>query len=155
MGRYILGRTLQMVPVLFGVILVVFIITHILPGDPVLLMLGSEYTEKEYQEMKIYLGLDRPIAIQFLNYLSGVVRGEFGKSVYSMEPVTAMIVRRFPATFILSLFALAIAAGVSIPIGIISALRRNTKVDYAAMVGAQFGISMPVFWWRKDFEVMV
>jgi ABC-type dipeptide/oligopeptide/nickel transport system permease component len=136
-----------MAPVLFGVILTVFIITHIIPGDPVLLMLGSHYTKEEYQEVKVYLGLDKPISIQFLNYLGGVVRGDFGKSVYSREPVIEMILRRFPATFILSLVALTIAAGVSIPIGIISAIRHNTKVDYAAMVGAQLGISMPVFWW--------
>jgi peptide/nickel transport system permease protein len=147
MIRFVFVRILQMVPVLFGVILMVFVVTHIIPGDPVLLMLDSYYTEEEYQEMKAYLGLDRPMPMQFLDYLGQVVRGDFGKSVHSREPVIKMIVRRFPATFILSLVALTIAIGVSIPIGIVSALRHNTKVDYGAMVGAQFGISVPVFWW--------
>jgi peptide/nickel transport system permease protein len=147
MVRYILGRVLQMVPVLFGVILVVFTITHVIPGDPVLLVLGTQYTEKEYKEMKAYLGLDKPLPIQFVNYLKGVVTGDLGKTIHSREPVTRVIFRRFPATFTLSIVALIIAAGVSIPIGIISALKQNTKIDYASMVGAQLGMSMPVFWW--------
>jgi len=147
MIRFILGRILQMVPVIFGVILVVFILTHIIPGDPVLLMLGAQYTEREYKEMKVYLGLDKPLSIQFLNYLKGVVTGDLGKSVHSREPVTTIVLRRFPATFILAVAAIFISALVSIPMGIISALRRNTFIDYASMVGAQLGISIPIFWW--------
>jgi peptide/nickel transport system permease protein len=147
MLRFILGRILQMIPVIFGVILVVFILTHIIPGDPVLLMLGTQYTEREYKEMKVYLGLDKPLSIQFLNYLKGVVTGDLGKSVHSREPVTTMVLRRFPATFILAVAAIFISAWVSIPMGIISALRRNTFLDYASMVGAQLGISIPIFWW--------
>ena len=147
MIRFILGRILQMVPVMFGVILVVFILTHIIPGDPVLLMLGTQYTEREYEEMKVYLGLDKPLPVQFLNYLKGVVTGDLGKSVHSREPVTTMVSRRFPATFILAVTAIFISALVSIPMGIISALKRNTFIDYASMVGAQLGISIPIFWW--------
>jgi peptide/nickel transport system permease protein len=147
MLRFIFGRILQMVPVIFGVVLVVFILTHIIPGDPVLLMLGAQYTEREYKEMKVYLGLDKPLSIQFLNYLKGVVTGDLGKSVHSREPVTTMVLRRFPATFILAVAAIFISALVSIPMGIISALRRNTFIDYASMVGAQLGISIPIFWW--------
>jgi peptide/nickel transport system permease protein len=138
MIRYISIRVLQMIPVLFGVILVVFIITHIVPGDPVSLMLGAGYTEKDYKEMKVYLGLDKPLTVQFVNYVKGVVK--------SREPVTKVIFRRFPATLTLSAVALIIAAGVAIPIGIVSALKQNTKIDYISMVMAQLGISMPVFW---------
>ena len=147
MIRFILGRIFQMVPVIFGVVLVVFVLTHIIPGDPVLLMLGTQYTEREYKEMQVYLGLDKPLSIQFLNYLKGVVTGDLGKSVHSREPVMTMVLRRFPATFILAFAAIFISALVSIPMGIISALRRNTFIDYASMVGAQLGISIPIFWW--------
>jgi peptide/nickel transport system permease protein len=147
MLRFILGRMLQMVPVIFGVILVVFVLTHIIPGDPVLLMLGTQYTEREYQEMKVYLGLDKPLSVQFLNYLKDVVTGDLGKSVHSREPVATMVLRRFPATFILAVAAIFISALISIPMGIVSALRRNTFIDYASMVGAQLGISIPIFWW--------
>ncbi|MBW1720964.1 MAG: ABC transporter permease [Deltaproteobacteria bacterium] len=146
MTRYILGRVLQMIPVLFGVILAVFSLTHILPGDPVLLMLDVQYTREEYDEMKSYLGLDKPIPVQFVQYLKGVLSGDLGRSIHSEEPVARMVLRRFPATFILSISALLISAVIAIPIGLFSALRRNTKVDYASMVGAQLGISMPIFW---------
>jgi peptide/nickel transport system permease protein len=146
MIRYISIRVLQMIPVLFGVILAVFIITHVVPGDPVLLMLGTQYTEKEYKEMQVYLGLDKPLPVQFLNYVKGVLKGDLGKTIQSREPVTNVIFRRFPATFTLSAVALIIAAGVAIPIGIVSALKQNTKIDYISMVLAQLGISIPVFW---------
>jgi len=147
MVRYIFGRILQMVPVMFGVILVVFFLTHIIPGDPVSLMLGAQYTKQEYEEMRVYLGLDRPLPVQFLGYLKGVVTGDLGKSVRSRESVTTVVFRRFPATFILAVSAIFISALVSIPMGIISALKRNTFVDYVSMIGAQLGISIPVFWW--------
>ena len=146
MIRYILGRLAQMVPVLFGVLLLVFSITHILPGDPVLIMLDVQYTEEEYVEMQKYLGLDKPIHVQLVKYMKGILVGELGTSIHTSEDVSAMIARRFPATLILALSALVIAASIAIPIGIISALKRNSKIDYASMVGAQMGISMPVFW---------
>lgn len=135
-----------MVPVLFGVLLLVFLITHIIPGDPVLLMLDVSYTEEEYNEMKKFLGLDRPVHTQFISYLGGILRGDLGTSIHTSEPVTRIIMRRFPATFVLAVTALFISALVAIPIGILSALRRNSKIDYASMVGAQIGISMPIFW---------
>lgn len=146
MTRYVLGRILQMFPVLFGVILAVFMLTHILPGDPVLLMLDVQYTEEEYKEMQAYLGLDRPLHIQFIRYLNDLIHGDLGSSIHSEEPVADMIFRRFPATFLLATSAIFLAAIISIPIGVVSALKQNTKVDYISMVGAQMGISMPPFW---------
>ncbi len=146
MIRYILGRLAQMVPVLFGVLLLVFSITHILPGDPVLIMLDVQYTEEEYLETQKYLGLDQPIYVQLVKYMKGILAGELGTSIHTSEDVSAMIARRFPASFILAISALIIAASIAIPIGIISALKRNSKIDYASMVGAQLGISMPGFW---------
>jgi peptide/nickel transport system permease protein len=147
MLRFIFGRILQMFPILFGVILAVFILTHIIPGDPVLLMLGANATNKEYKEMRTYLGLDKPLPVQFLNYLQGVLTGDFGKSVHSREPVATVIVRRFPATFVLAISAIFISAVVAIPIGTISALKRNALIDYVSMIGSQLGMSIPIFWW--------
>ena len=146
MTRYILGRVFQMFPVLFGVLVAVFVMSHVLPGDPVLLMLDIQYSQEEYNEMKAYLGLDKPLHVQFIRYLGGVLRLDLGTSIRSSEPVTEIIARRFPATLVLSLTAIAISAAIAIPIGIVSALKRNTRFDYGSMVGAQLGISMPVFW---------
>ena len=146
MVKYIAIRVLQMIPVLFGVILVVFIITHVIPGDPVLLMLGPGYTEKEYNDMKTYLGLDKSLTEQFVSYVGGLAKGDLGKTIKSRELVTTVILRRFPATLTLSLVALIIATVIAIPIGIVSALKQNTKIDYISMIAAQVGISMPVFW---------
>jgi peptide/nickel transport system permease protein len=146
MARYILGRIAQMVPVLFGVLLLVFLITHIIPGDPVLLMLDIQYTQEEYNEMQNFLGLDRPVHVQFLSYLEGILKGDLGTSIHTSEPVIRRILRRFPATFVLAVTSLLISTLVAIPIGIVSALKRNSKIDYASMVGAQIGISMPIFW---------
>ena len=146
MTRYILGRVVQMVPVLFGVLLLVFSITNIIPGDPVLLMLDVRYSEREYKEMQAYLGLDKPLHVQFYNHLKGVLSGNLGKSIRTREPVTSMIFQRFPATFVLAFAAMFIVALVSIPIGVIAALKQNSKVDYISMIGAELGLSMPIFW---------
>lgn len=146
MIRYILGRILQMAPVLIGVLIAVFTLTHILPGDPVLLMLGEDYTPKDYKEMQVYLGLDKPLHIQFWKYTSGIFKGDLGTSVLSNEQVEEMIARRFPATFVLAVAAIGFSALVAIPIGVISARRQNTVIDYLSMVGAQVGISVPIFW---------
>ncbi len=146
MTRYILGRVVQMAPVLFGVLLLVFSITNIIPGDPVLLMLDVRYTQQEYREMQAYLGLDKPLPVQFYNHLKGVLRGDLGKSIRTREPVTSMIFQRFPATFALAIAAMLIVALVSIPVGVTAALKQNTKADYLSMIGAEMGISMPIFW---------
>jgi len=146
MTRYILGRIVQMVPVVFGVLLLVFSITHIIPGDPVLLMLDVRYTQQEYKEMQAYFGLDKPLYVQFYNHLKGVLRSDLGKSIRTREQVTSMIFQRFPATFVLAIAAMFIVALVSIPIGVTAALKQNTKADYISMVGAEIGISMPIFW---------
>lgn len=146
MIRYILGRMIQMVPVLFGVLLLVFSITNIIPGDPVLLMLDVKYTEKEYKEMQAYLGLDKPLYVQFYSHVKGVLKGDLGKSIRTREPVTKKILERFPATFVLAVVAMLFVAVVAIPIGIIAALKQNSKIDYISMVAAEIGISMPIFW---------
>jgi len=146
MTRYILGRVAQIAPVLLGVLLLVFSITHIIPGDPVLLMLDVRYSEKEYKEMQAYLGLDKPLYVQFANHLKGVLRGDLGKSIRSREPVTVRIIQRFPATFVLAVAAIIIVGLVAIPIGILAALKQNSKTDYISMIVAELGISMPIFW---------
>jgi peptide/nickel transport system permease protein len=146
MTRYIFGRVVQMVPVVFGVLLLVFSITHIIPGDPVLLMLDVRYTQQEYKEMQAYLDLDKPLYVQFYNHLKGVLRGNLGKSIRTREQVTSMIFQRFPSTFVLAIAAMLIVALVSIPVGVTAALKQNTKADYISMVGAELGISMPIFW---------
>jgi len=146
MTRYLFGRMVQMVPVLFGVLLLVFSITHIIPGDPVLLLLDVRYTEREYKEMQAALGLDRPLHEQFYSHLKGVLSGNLGKSIRTRQPVTEMIFQRFPATFVLAVAAMFIVALVSIPVGVLAALKQNSKWDYLSMMGSEIGISMPIFW---------
>ena len=135
-----------MIPVLFGVLLLVFSITHIIPGDPVLLLLDVRYTEREYKEMQAALGLDKPLHEQFYNHVKGVLAGNLGKSIRTRQPVTEMIFQRFPATFVLAVTAMLIVALVSIPVGVIAALKQNSKWDYLSMMGSEIGISMPIFW---------
>ncbi len=147
MTRYILGRVIQMVPVLFGVLLLVFSITNIIPGDPVLLMLDVKYTEKEYKEMQEYLGLDKPL---YAAVLQSCERGPAGESREVDSHTGAggeKDTREVPCNLrSCARLLCSFVAVVSIPIGVIAALKQNSKIDYICMIGAEIGISMPIFW---------
>jgi ABC-type dipeptide/oligopeptide/nickel transport system permease component len=144
--RFLLRRLLLTVPVLLGVATLVFSLIHLVPGDPVQAMLGDSASPQDIADLRGRLGLDRPLLVQYGSFLKGAVRGDLGSSLRTNQTVTAAILERMPATFELALAAMAVAAAIAIPLGIIAAVRAGTAVDYAATTLALLGISMPNFW---------
>ncbi len=145
MKVYLLRRFLQSLLVLFGVSFVVFGILF-LTGDPALLLLPPDASIEDIAKFRQHMGFNDPFFVQYGRFLSGALRGNFGQSVRHGEPAFDLVMERMPATFELSGAALALALCLSIPAGIISAVRRNTLVDYIATVVALLGQSMPTFW---------
>jgi peptide/nickel transport system permease protein len=145
MKVYLLRRFLQSLLVLFGVSFVVFGILF-LTGDPALLLLPPDASIEDIVKFRQQMGFNDPFFVQYGRFLSGALRGNFGQSVRHGEPAFDLVMERMPATFELSGAALALALCLSIPAGIISAMRRNTLVDYIATVVALLGQSMPTFW---------
>jgi peptide/nickel transport system permease protein len=145
--QYLLRRLVLTIPVLIGVSIIVFTIMHVIPGDPVrLLFAGTGATDEQVQAMRHELGLDRPLVVQYLDYIAKAVRGDFGQSLHFKQPVRELILERMPATIELALASLFIALAIAFPIGILSALKRYTIIDYVVMTGATLGISLPTFW---------
>ena len=145
MRTYLLGRLLQSLLVLLGVSFVVFLILH-LTGDPTLLLLPPDTSAEEIRRFREAMGFNDPVLIQYARFLRGAVRGDFGVSLRHGEPAFVLVVERLPATFELAGAALLVALSLAIPAGIISAVRRNTVLDYTTTVIALLGQSMPTFW---------
>lgn len=146
MVTFLTRRLLLTVPVLLGVLTLVFALIHLIPGDPAQAMLGETASEKDVAALRTRLGLDRPLAEQYGRFLAGAVRGDLGTSLRTSEPVTRAIVERLPATLELAAAAMFISIAVSIPLGIIAAVRRGTMVDHAATTLSLMGVSIPNFW---------
>ena len=150
--RYIVQRVWQLIPVLILVSIAVFLIVRIIPGDPVLVMMGvdaedrARISETQYQAMQQQLGLDRPIYVQYFNWVSRIVQGDMGSSLRSRRPIFEVIFERYPATIYLAVIAMFTGLIIAIPAGVIAAIRQNTRADYAAMGFALWGIAMPNFW---------
>ena len=146
---YVLRRLVGTVPVLFGVTLVVFAMTWLTPGDPVVALLGESaqgITGQAREELRRELGLDRPWPVQYVEYVSGLARGDLGVSARSRRPVLREVLDRLPATAELALAGLAIAVVVGVSLGVAAALRKRTWVDALAIAVALVGVSVPVFW---------
>ncbi len=146
MTQYALRRALTVIPVLLGVSILVFGFIHMIPGDPALTMLGERATPEKVAEVRQRLGLDRPIYHQYLIYLGKIVRGDLGISIVRGDPVFTDLMRRFPATVELATSAIFLALLFGVPIGIVSAVWRNSWMDSASRVWALVGVSMPIFW---------
>jgi peptide/nickel transport system permease protein len=146
MTQYAIRRGLTIVPVLFGVSLLVFSFVHMIPGDPALTMLGERATPEKVAEVRARLGLDRPMWEQYLVYVGNVLRGDLGVSIVRGDPVAADLLRRFPATVELAGAAIVLATAIGVPIGVVCAVSRNSLLDSLARVGALTGVSMPIFW---------
>lgn len=145
MLRYTIRRFLQALIVLLGVSFAIFVISR-LGGDPVTLLLSPEVQEAEREALRRQLGLDAPLHIQYLRFLSRAVRGDFGKSILAGVPAMGLVLERLPATIQLAAFALLFATALGIPLGVISALKHNTFLDYVGMVLTLVGQSLPSFW---------
>lgn len=140
-------RLLQLIPVLLGVSLIVFLMLALTPGDPVEIMIGDQNMTAEHEALlRSDLGLDRPLPERFLSFVGNAVQGEFGTSFFHRRPVLDVIVERLPATIELSLVAMIIALATAIPLGVAAAIHKNTIIDRIATVGSLFGVSLPGFW---------
>lgn len=149
MLRYTLGRLISTIPVLFGVTLLVFAMTALTPGDPVIALLGESaqgVSSETIAELRTQLGLDKPIGQQYLDYMSRLFRGDLGTSLRSGRQVTTEIADRLPATAQLAFAGMALAVVLGLSLGILAAVRRGGVVDVLAIVVALAGVSVPVFW---------
>src|SRR5947199_8382373 len=148
MQRYLASRVLALVPVLCGILAVVFLLIRLIPGDAVQLFLGTqvEMTPAQMVELRRFFGVDKPIPAQFVDYLTRIIRGDFGVSLRTARPVLPDILTRLPRSFQLATLALAIALLIAIPLGIVSALARNSTTDVVAGIGGLLGLSIPNFW---------
>jgi ABC-type dipeptide/oligopeptide/nickel transport system permease component len=143
---YALQRILLVIPVLFGVSIAAFMMSHLVPGDPVAVMLGERATAEDTARLREQLGLNDPIYVQYFRYVSDAVRGDFGTSIRSGQPVLQEIMDRFPSTLVLTLCAVVTAALVGMSLGILAAVSKRPGVDAGIMGFAMIGISMPSFW---------
>src|SRR6185503_14095155 len=146
MSTFILRRLVLAIPVLIGILAVTFTLGHLIPGDPCRAMLGEKATALTCDAFVERYGLNKPITTQFGIYMGNFLRGDLGMSVRFGQPVTDLLVERLPTTTELALTALIFATVVGIPLGIISAYRYNSVIDAGTMIGANIGVSMPVFW---------
>ena len=146
MRRYVLRRIGLLVPVVLGVVTVVFLIVHLIPGDPVEIMLGEQARAVDREALRHEMGLDKPIHLQYVAFLKGLVRGDLGHSLHTKQPVLTSIARRLPATIELAAAAMAVALLLAIPLGLLAAYKKDSVVDQGSMLFALLGISMPNFW---------
>jgi len=148
MFRFLLGRLAVLIPTFIGVSIIAFSFIRLLPGDPVALLSGERVMSAErHAEISHQLGYDRPIVIQYLDYLWGILRGDFGTSITTKEPVLTQFLELFPATLELSLCAILFAIVLGIPAGVFAAIKRGSIFDQMIMGTALIGFSMPIFWW--------
>jgi len=147
MAAFIVRRLLALIPVLLLVSILIFNIMHLIPGDPIDVMYGTEGISDEVRAaLEHKLGLDQPILIQYFRWLGRLVTGDWGVSFLNGQPVFNLVVQKLPATLLLAISSMIVALLVSLPLGIIAAVNRNTTLDYLAMLLALLGISVPGFW---------
>ncbi len=146
MTQYVIRRLLLSIPVILGILIVTFVIARLIPGDPCRSALGEHATEAACAAFAERFGLDKSIATQLGIYIGDVFKGDFGESIRFKLPVSELLIQRLPVTLELGVAALVIAILVGVPAGIISAVRRNSTADVATMIGANIGVSMPVYW---------
>ena len=146
MKLFIIKRLILLFPVVFGVLTLVFILIHLIPGDPVDLMLGENARATDKEKLREELRLNEPLGRQYLLFLGGAIQGDFGISIHTKQPVTRLILNRYPKTIKLTIAAMIMALVISLPIGIFSALKQYSFVDNTSMFFALLGVSMPNFW---------
>ncbi|MGB9722519.1 MAG: ABC transporter permease [Chloroflexia bacterium] len=162
MLQYIVRRLISLIPTLLGVTIVVFLFLRLIPGDPAVAMLGEHASEENVARIREQLGFNRPLFLdvealqrgdlagffdsQYFRFLGRLLQGDLGNSVHYRRPVADDLKQRFPATVELTVFAMLVAVAVGVPVGIISAAKRNSLLDSVSMIGALVGVSMPIFW---------
>ena len=146
LGRFLLKRVSQGVVVMWGVVTVVFFLRYLTPGDPTTALVPPDAGQEVRDRLREQLGLDQPLYVQYLDYLSDLVAGDFGQSMVTNREVSQLILNRMPATIELAIAATIVAVLIGIPLGVISARRRQERADFGATLFSLFGISTPNFW---------
>jgi ABC-type dipeptide/oligopeptide/nickel transport system permease component len=146
MTQYIFRRLLQMIPITLGILTLIFSLIHLIPGDPAVQIAGEGARPQDVQKIRTALGLDQPLWKQYITYLNNLAHGDLGRSFRTNESVAKEIAARYPATIQLALGAMFIALLVAFPLGIVSAIYRNSWIDNVARFFALIGVSMPSFW---------
>ena len=143
---FLMRRLVQMIPVLLGVTLMVFLIMQMVPGDPAVLVAGEGATDEQVEAIRHDLGLDQPLAVQYLSYVGDVVKGDFGESIRTSRPVLDEILVRLPITLELAFWSIVITIVLGVLFGIIAATKQNSFTDVGLMMVALLGVSLPNFW---------
>lgn len=146
MSSYLLQRLSGACLVVLGVVSIVFLLLHLVPGDPVEIMLGESASVADRQALRHELGLDRPLYAQYLGYIGSLARFDLGTSIHYRQPVTELLLDRLPATGLLAGVTLLLTVALALPLGIVAAIRRNTRWDTGAMGFSLLGVSIPNFW---------
>jgi peptide/nickel transport system permease protein len=146
MISFIIRRTLVVIPTLLGITIIIFTMLAITPGDPAELLLGERATKESLEAMREYLGLNKPLYVQYGMFLRRVAKFDLGETIWTRQKVWIEIMERFPATVELTLAAMIISSFFGVLLGIISATKQYSWFDYVSMLGSLFGVSMPVFW---------
>ncbi|NWG15205.1 MAG: ABC transporter permease [Chloroflexi bacterium] len=145
MSKYIIRRALESIPVIIGVSILVFLLLRLIPGDPAVAILGERATPENVAAIRERLGLNKPLPEQYVIWIGNLLQGDLGNTVRGNIPIANELRSRFPATIELSLVAITLASVIGVPMGIISAVRRNSVVDTTTMFGALLGVSVPIF----------
>jgi peptide/nickel transport system permease protein len=146
MKKYVIRRLISIIPILWLVSVLVFSLIHLVPGDPVMVILGTTAEKVQVEAMRHKLGLDQPLLVQYGSWIGNLLRGELGRSIVSDEPVMEMILHRLPTTLTVATAGVLLSLSISIPAGILSSLRHNTYTDYVFMGLVILAVSMPSFW---------
>jgi len=146
LGQYIARRLLALIPVLLGVSILVFSLVRMIPGDPVVVMLGERARPEDIARVREEMGFNRPIYIQYVEWLGRVLRGDLGTSIINRTPVMSELKQRLPATIEMILAGMLIGVTIGVSVGILSAIKQNSWLDIASMFGALIGVSMPIYW---------
>ncbi len=151
MRDYVLRRLVLFIPTIIGASLVVFFLVRVLPGDPALAILQGSlgqnpFSQEDYHKLRGFMGLDEPMPVQYAKWFGSIIRGDLGESSIYRLPVSDILRRRFPVTLELTILALAFTWTIAIPVGILSALKQDTWMDYVLRVFSIAGVSMPLFW---------
>ncbi|BAH06259.1 ABC transporter permease [Clostridium kluyveri] len=146
MKKIIIKRLLMMILVLFGVTIIVFFLSHVIPGDPARMMAGQRASQDTLISIRKQLGLDKPLIVQYFVYMKGLLSGDLGMSIRTQRPVISDLATYFPATLELVLYAFLIALVVGIPLGVLTSLKQNTITDYLGRIFCIGGVSIPAFW---------
>ncbi|MBL8700820.1 MAG: ABC transporter permease [Alphaproteobacteria bacterium] len=150
----IFSRLLWFVPTLFGLIALVFTISHIIPADPVKVIAGEQATAEQIELLRVKLGFDQPLWVQFLRYLGQVVQGDLGMSLFSQRPIVEDLMNRLPATLELGISAVLLAVLIGVPLGVVSALYRNTPLDHVVRVISVSGLAIASFWLAMELQLL-